>query len=176
MRSLPGNDASVFIAEMMGNGAYQLSPGKSVLFKAGRISGVTDAPARCGCPEPKAGTPAPAPAGQASTAAIADSAKPLMPSIPTKATASSAASAPPNTADPSGAHLEVESSFVYRGNAAAQDYYESVARLSISADNSRLALALLPTVSGPVEATKPPVQNKGMLHRLGHFLGRLLGK
>ncbi len=51
LRSLPGNDASVFISEMMGSDSYQLSPGKNVMFRAGKISGATEAPAVCGCPE-----------------------------------------------------------------------------------------------------------------------------
>ncbi len=55
VRSLPGNDAAVFIAEMMGRDSYQLSPGKSVMFRGGKISGATDAPAACGCPELKPG-------------------------------------------------------------------------------------------------------------------------
>jgi hypothetical protein len=167
MRSLAGNDASVFVAEMMGDGAYQLSPGKNVLFKAGRISGATDAPAACGCRETKAETPAavelPKQADQAGKPAA-------------ESAASFAASFAPQSAPPSEAHLEVESSFVYRGEEAVQDYYGSVARLSLSSDNSNLALALLPTVSGPVAKTKPPEKNPGMFHRLGRFLGRLFGK
>ena len=51
LRTLPGNDAAVFVAEMMGKDSYQLSPGKSVLFGGGKISGATVAPERCGCPE-----------------------------------------------------------------------------------------------------------------------------
>jgi hypothetical protein len=182
MRSLPGNDASVFVGEMMGNGAYQLSPGKSVLFKSGRISGVTDAPPTCGCPESKAETLGPIPTSQGSTSASA--VVPLAASLAPPATAavvtSTAVSSSATTATPSSntqdAHLEVEGSFVYRGNDAAQDYYAAVSRLSLSTDNSRLTLALLPKVSGPVVETKPQTQNPGILHRLRRFLGRLVGK
>ena len=56
VHSLAGNDAALFIAEMMGTDSYQLSPGKSAMFRAGKISGATDAPAECGCPELKPST------------------------------------------------------------------------------------------------------------------------
>jgi hypothetical protein len=51
VHTLPGNDAAVFVAEMMGRDSYQLSPGKSVLFGGGKISDATVAPQTCGCPE-----------------------------------------------------------------------------------------------------------------------------
>lgn len=175
LRSLPGNDASVFIAEMMGNGAYQLSPGKSALFKSGRISGLTDAPAVCGCPELKTEQPEPiltnlgstASAGAPATASLAPPSTDAVSSSPTTATPASNAQE---------AHLEVKGSFVYRGNEAVQDYYVAVSRLSLSTDNSRLALALLPQVSGPATEIKPQPQNPGFLHRLRRFLARLVGK
>jgi hypothetical protein len=152
LRPLPGNDAAVFIAETMGNDSYQLSPGKSVMFRAGKISGATDAPAVCGCPAAKVGMVLPA----AAPVAIPAAAEPV--------------------AEKHGgeAHLEVESSFVYRGNEAVQDYYGSVARLSVSTDDSKLILALLPRVSGPVTAEEQPDKKKeGKLHRFGRFLGGL---
>jgi hypothetical protein len=183
MRSLPGNDASVFVAEMMGNGAYQLSPGKSALFKSGRISGLADAPAVCGCPKLETEAPAPILTNQGSTASAgATATASLAPPATAPAATPAAVSSSPPAATPASnareAHLEVEGSFVYRGNEAVQDYdyYVTVSRLSLSADNSRLALALLPQVSGPVAETKPQAQNSGFLHRLGRFLARLVGK
>ncbi len=152
LRWLPGGDAAVFVTEMMGSDSYQLSPGKSVLFRAGKISGAMAAPAECGCPEKAAAVGA--------------------------SRSSPAAAAAPRAAAPAAAnrgaeaHLEVDSSFVYRGKAAAQDYYESVSRLSFSTDNSKLALALLPAVS-PAAETKPAVKKESFLQRLGGMLGRL---
>lgn len=154
VRTLPGNDAAVFVTEMMGNESYQLSQGKHVLFRGGKIRGATEAPAVCGCPEMKAETPREA-------APVAK-----MP-------------VPPEVKDaiipPVQAHLEVDSSFVYRGNDAAEDFYITVARLSISRDNSKLALALLPRVSGPPEAPKA-AKKENFLQRVGSFLGRLFGR
>jgi hypothetical protein len=153
LRPLPGNDAAVFIAETMGNDSYQLSPGKSVMFREGKISGATEAPAVCGCPAAKAGMVLPA-------------AAPV--SVP------SAATEPVAGSHAGEAHLEVESSFVYRGSEAVQDYYGSVSRLSLSTDDSKLVLALLPHVSGPVTAEEQTGKKKeGKLHRFGKFLGGL---
>ncbi len=161
MRSLPGNDAAVFVAEMMGTESYQLSPGKSVLFRGGSVAGATEAPAMCGCPAVKAEPRA----EKERTEAPAAAAKEPAPVV----------QASQKEAEP---HLEVNSSFVYRGSEVAQDYYASVARLSVSVDNSALALALLPKVSAPVakQPGKPVEKKEGLLHRFGSFLGRLFGK
>lgn len=156
LRTLAGNDASVFVAEMMGADSYQLSPGKSVLFKGGRISGATEAPKNCGCPETKAELPA------------------------TKAEAPAPAAALPGAAAPvekaGEAHLEVDTSFVYRGKDAVQDYSVTVAHLSHSTDNRELALALLPRVRPPAEESKAPEKKPGILHRFSSFMARLFGK
>jgi hypothetical protein len=154
LRWLPGGDAAVFVTEMMGSDSYQLSPGKSVLFRAGKISGATAAPAECGCPE---------------KAAAVDASR-SSPAAATTPRAVAPAAAEKNGAE---AHLEVDSSFVYRGKEAVQDYYESVSRLSVSTDNRRLALALLPAVSSPAAESKPAAKKESFLQRLGGMLGRL---
>ncbi len=144
LRTLPGNDAAVFVAEMMGAESYQLTPGKSVLFKAGKISGAMEAPKNCGCPEVKA-----APQAEA---------EPVKPLQGAETPASKAAEAHTEATPEAGveAHMEVESTFVYSGkNAAPPDLYGTVARLSRSTDNSALALALMPKVSGPAGAVEP---------------------
>jgi hypothetical protein len=171
MHSLPGSDASVFIAEMMGSDTYQLSPGKNVMFSAGKISGAREAPPVCGCPATK------------SEMQMTEAATPLgAGSAPVVETPATAPEAVPETAketprsNSAESHLEAESTFVYRGSEAVQDTYTSVARLSLSKDNSKLALALLPTVSGPGQISKQQEKNPGRLHRFGSFLGRLFGK
>jgi hypothetical protein len=164
LRTLPGNDAAVFVAEMMGAESYQLTPGKSVLFKAGKVSGAMEAPKNCGCVEVKAAPPQ----------AEAEPAKTLPGA---EAPASKAAEAAPEPAPE--AHMEVESTFVYSGkNTAPPDLYGTVSRLSSSTNNSALTLALMPKVSGPAEAVAGPKQEKkpGVFHRFGKFLGRVFGK
>ncbi len=156
LRSLPGNDASVWVAEMMGSDSYQLSPGKSVMFRGGLISGATEAPANCGCAETTPSAPV--------------AAAPPPPATP-PAEENRTEAKPANEA-----HLEVDSSFVYRGNEAVQDIYGSLSRLSISTDNSKLALALLPQVSGPKAETTTPAKKPGILQRMGGLFGRLFGR
>lgn len=148
LRTLQGDDAAVFVAEMMGSDSYQLSPGKSILFRGGKIAGATDAPANCGCPETKAAPPAPDPA-------------PAAPAMPV---------APPAAAQP---HMEVNTPFVFNGNEAHEDLYTVVARLSASTDNSMLALALIPKVTPPADPAKPAEKKAGFLHQVKQFFHRL---
>ena len=177
LRTLPGNDAGVFVAEMMGNDSYQLSPGKSVMFGGGKISRATTAPEVCGCPESKldmqAGENAAPAAAPGTASAAASSAQVASPEQPEEKQPleKQAAEAPPAKDQPV-AHLEVDSRFVYRGDEAGQDLYTSVSRLSLSTDNSQLALALLPQVSGPAAPTPVAKKKSGFLHWLGHLFGR----
>jgi len=195
--TLPGNDAAVFVAEMLGKDSYQLSPWKSVLFGGGKISGATVAPQRCGCPEPE--TPVRTPEMAASPAASSPGASPAAsqetsgrpatdarsgekqppgkPATQTRSagiqpveTEASDAAAPAE--QNAVAHLEADTQFVYRGDQAVQDLYGQVSRLSISTDNSALALALLPQVSGPPAPAKVEEKKSGFLHWLAHLFGR----
>lgn len=182
LRSLPGNDASVFISEMMSGESYQLSPGKNVMFRAGKISGATEAPAVCGCPdvkvmvatnpEPQAAAAEPTPTSQPEAQTISPSAAQSTPQSATQAANQAAPQAATPTDGKGEAHLEVEGSFVYRGNEAVQDIYTSVSRLSLSKDNSKLTLALMPKVSGPAENVKAPEKKPGILRRIGNFVER----
>jgi hypothetical protein len=160
VRTLPGNDAAVFVSEMMGSDSYQLSAGKSVMFRAGKISGATEAPAVCGCPETKS---------PVEGKAAAPEAAPTLAEAPAKPETQPAAD--------NAAHMEVDSAFVYRGDESVQDIAGSVSRLSASSDNSKLALALLPQVNGP--AAKEPglaKQKETRLHRFRKFLGHLFAE
>jgi hypothetical protein len=204
LRSLPGNNASVFVAEMLGNESYQLSPGKNVMFVGGKISGASEAPEVCGCPE---ASPPPMVASEteenAAGPAVGDATSnaTLNPTLSSTLSAAPSATLPAETAPgtpsgtaavanpaeqpeaatakaenkaegspPAAAHLEVESQFVYRGDDAVQDFYGSVSHLSLSTDNSKLALALLPQVSGPA-APLAAVKKTGFKHWLGRLFG-----
>lgn len=175
VRSLPGSDAAVFVAEMMGKDSYQLSPWKSVLFGGGKISGATVAPQGCGCPEPgpparmpelaEAATGSPAQGGSAETAVPPPDQQITQPQPAEKAPEAAAE----QTAV---AHLQSNTQFVFRGEQAEPDLSGLVSRLSISTDNSALALALLPQVSGPPPPPAPVEKKSGFLHWLRHVFGR----
>jgi hypothetical protein len=101
------------------------------------------------------------------------------PTVPPPASAAASAAtsaATPIQGNAGVQHLEVEGSFVYHGDEAVHDYYAAVARLSLSTDNSKLALALLPKVSMPVVKNPPPEKKPGFLHRFGSIFGKLFRK
>lgn len=50
VKSLSGQNASIIVNEMMGEGTYQVAPGWSVVFKAGQTKNVFSSDAPCGCP------------------------------------------------------------------------------------------------------------------------------
>lgn len=51
--SLPGSNSSVVVAELIGNGTYEIKPDQQVLFRQGRMQSVETPPAACGCPPPQ---------------------------------------------------------------------------------------------------------------------------
>jgi hypothetical protein len=200
LRTLPGDNAAVFVTEMMGNDVYQLSPGKSVLFREGKISEAAEAPELCGCPEaappaktretakaqPEAASPQATPpqAAHAEGALQGPPGEVLLPpgaaagfSPENSAGSRAQENAPQAAAPPALAHMEVDTHFSYRGDQAAEDFYAEVARLSLSTDNSKLALALLPQISAPAAESAPATpaataQSGGFLHRFfRHFFG-----
>jgi hypothetical protein len=178
VRTLPGNDAAVFVSEMMGKDSYQLSPSKSVLFGGGKISGATVAPQACGCPEQAAPvrTPemaaAPLVSPSEASSSPASEAPPAEKLFTEKQPAEKEAPAETAPVEQNAGHLEVDTRLVYRGDQYAPDLSDQVSRLSISTDNSRLALALLPQVSGPPAAPTAAEKKTGFRHWLQRLFGR----
>jgi hypothetical protein len=48
--SLPGSTSSAVIAELLGNGTYEIKPEQQVVFRRGRLDTVEPAVTSCGCP------------------------------------------------------------------------------------------------------------------------------
>jgi hypothetical protein len=48
--SLPGSTSSAVVAELLGNGTYELKPDQQVLFRQGRLDSVETPVTSCGCP------------------------------------------------------------------------------------------------------------------------------
>ena len=123
VRSLPGNTASAIVAELLGDGTYQVKPNEQVVFHAGRLSATgTDVPADCGCPPPAV------PVLQASVSkdvqgtavtGVEPAASPSLNSspagLPTQITAAGNETAALPPSKPNDVHVEVEAPFVFRG-------------------------------------------------------------
>lgn len=50
VESLPGSTSSAVIAELLGNGTYEIKPDQQLMFRGGRISAVERPVSSCGCP------------------------------------------------------------------------------------------------------------------------------
>jgi hypothetical protein len=51
--SLAGSNSSVVVAELLGNGTYEVKPDQQVLFRQGKMQSVETPLAGCGCPVPQ---------------------------------------------------------------------------------------------------------------------------
>lgn len=51
--SLAGSNSSVVVAELLGNGTYEIKPEQQVLFRQGKMQSVETPIAGCGCPAPQ---------------------------------------------------------------------------------------------------------------------------
>jgi AMIN domain len=51
--SLGGSNSSVVVAELLGNGTYEIKPEQQVLFRQGKMESVETPVAGCGCPAPQ---------------------------------------------------------------------------------------------------------------------------
>ena len=51
--SLAGSNSSVVVAELLGNGTYEIKPEQQVLFRQGKMQSVENPIAGCGCPAPQ---------------------------------------------------------------------------------------------------------------------------
>ena len=114
VRALPGNASPVVVAELMGDGIYDVKPSQHVTFHSGRLASIAaTVPPDCGCPEPGAQVmraasqepPAPAAAdpGQQPAGAIQLAAN--MPQAP-----------PLPESKPSEVHVQVDAPLVFRGD------------------------------------------------------------
>jgi len=196
VRALEGNTSSIVVAEMMGDGSYQVRPNEQITFSDGKVSNAVPF-GKCGCASATAvlkadsAAPKPAAAYSINNATLAPpivvpvpEAKPAQPDPKAEpiATATSAPSTPapatPAPATPDAVHVQVEVPMVYSADTAALPLAASPAPPSpdpmyLPAD---VYMALFrPVIDMPTVLPTPPAQQgkekKGFFSRLRSFFG-----
>lgn len=160
------NSSSIVVTEVMGDATYQIKPNEQVLFRGGRLSEPASPVEDCGCPAPAPALRAEAPPAPATPA----SAPVLMASAP--ASPPPAAEAAVLAPDPTAAHVEVDSPFIFR--AEDSPLRQPLLRASLTSLPALPEVEPLPppveTVS--VQPAKPP-KKKGAFARMKSFLASL---
>lgn len=179
--AMPGNSSSVVVAELIGNGTYEVRPDQQIVFRQGRLETVESPLAPCGCP------PAQEPVMRASTASA-----PVVPEekAGTKLQLSNS-SEPPAGGDtsgvaPAGADLgpeskqvpqtkagqmkvQIEAPLVFSGRERAKSHAPAAPVTEAAA----LPLSVRPADPLPAVVVLPPAPDPKRAHK--GFFGRVKG-
>jgi hypothetical protein len=175
--SLPGSTSSAVIAELLGNGTYEIKPDQQVVFRRGRLDLVEPAVSSCGCPpvqEPvlrASADPVVIPedkAGQKLQLANSEGSgiKPDPPS--TSPLANAGVSKPKKAPDP--AKVQLEATLVFRGRDAQSP---PVAPAAPMTEAAALSLTAKPTDPLPAVVVLPPASQNKSAHK--GFFGKVKG-
>jgi hypothetical protein len=164
VRSLPSNQGSLTISEVMGDGSYTVRPNESVEFRGGRISARDTDTATCGCPA--SGVPVMRAENK---------------TVPTEAPSPVSSVEPPHPARPAGEPaVSVEAPLVFRGGDPQQEPAPDTAKLAMQSDQERAPLQASPPPAPATKEYKPtepkaqpqPAEKKGFFSKLrGFFSG-----
>ena len=152
--SLDGNASAVIVTELMGTGTYQVRPGVSVVFAAGRLQNAQELTGVCGCPAPRE---------DVALAALPE-------------TAADPPVTPVSELPETELHVTMEAPFIYRGDAEEQPF--TLAKLE-SRGSLDLALSLQPTATwqepSPVESSSKKTRGKqrGFFGKIGSFFSKI---
>lgn len=188
VRALPGNNASIAVSELMGNGTYQLNPNEQIVFRSGQLTEHdTNVPMNCGCGEPKPevlrasepSTPLPSeslpssvhlaepgdsPAGTAANASDSAAGNAAASSQP----GSAATNAVPPSNGPNDVQVQVEAPLVFQGSAphVATAPLQEVAQMQT---DPSAGPKLPATVALPPASNSQPKEHRGFFGSIGHF-------
>ena len=164
VHSMSSNGASVIVAELMGDGTYQVKPGERVRFRNGSIAAAVADTGDCGCPTPpppviKTAAPAPPETKTVEKALVAQATE-------------SAMTVPPPP-DASGVRVTMDAPFIFNASGPPPP------RVPDPPPMQRREIASLPAVpqpevSPPPPPPAPPVTAEKKKEKRG-FFGRLRG-
>jgi AMIN domain len=187
--SMPGSSASVVVAELLGNGTYEIKPSQEILFRQGRLDTVEHPEGPCGCPsrqEPvltASNTSAPViPEEQAGTKLqMANSSDPRPSGDTPATTAVKTVHQPGNESEPAQTkdadmQIQLEAPLVFSGREIAEARKRSApapptAAVSALPLSSKAADPLPATIVLPPQTPKP--QGKGFFGGLKSFFGAI---
>jgi hypothetical protein len=195
VRALESNSASIVVAEMMGDGTYQVRPNEQVTFSDGKVSNFVPF-GRCGCASPREPlkADAPKPSATYSTNSAVVPPPPILAAAPEKskevppapekekeAAAAPAITAAPPPSKPDDVHVQVEVPMVYSADAAPPATPAGIAAPVMAAPEpvylpAAVYFALfrpvmdVPVVT-PIPPQKPQKEKRGFFGHLKSFFG-----
>jgi hypothetical protein len=200
VRTLPGNNSSAIVSELIGDRVYQVKATEQVVFHSGRIDKVdTDVPLECGCPPP-----VPVMRTDAGAAPLPDAALPANATLalgtssdtstkPGTGAAKGAAnndapqtlSSGPETqplppSQPDDVHIQVDAPMVFHGRQRADpppaptDEAAALPVTESSARPARIETQVQPPPA-PAPSTPPKAEHHGLLRRIGRFFVAIFG-
>jgi len=182
VRSLPGNRSPVVVAELMGEGLYDVKPTQEVTFHSGHLASIAaTAPPDCGCPEP--GAMVMRAANQPPTQAPPAVAE-QQPSSAPQIAANTPETAPLPAAKPSDVQVQVDAPFVFRGDQPSPPQPPKTVKTEPEkAENIDLPIVYAPKpqptevmvqpATPPEKPAKPSSPHRGFMGKLKGFFSSI---
>ena len=178
--AMPGNTSSVVVAELIGNGTYEVKPDQQILFRQGSLETVGSPVAPCGCPPVQVpvmrasteNTPVVSEEQAGSKLHLSNSTDPQPSGDPSGAAPAAdldPESKPVPETKPGETKVEVEAPLVFSGRELAR----AKAPAAPITEAAALPLSVKPADPLPAVVVLPPAPNPKQAHK--GFLGKVKG-